>query len=826
MDSIDRYASIADPLLRQSEALNLSISQALQYLRDVSKNLEQSQVELASRDDKIVQLERELEEVKGNLEKTRVQNALNFEILEDDAPAPPHPGFELQTKTIDGHEYIAKADYESLQVLFQNTSRKYNNVRQKAKHVQGRLELEQARTKKQAAKYGLLAKEYELEKRKIETYEKEFQKVKQFGEVTKVSIDRIKTRNSKAMKQYDKWNRKFDQWKEEVLEAGAIQSSDFDRLPQREKWPDFETSLARLEEKLGTRYRGAGSEPGPPTSSNVTAPATEPSPGKASISEQPPIATATDVKEEPKIESPLIRKLNQTQLPPETPTRPYTYADPDATSDEEPESALLKFSPTSRAILQRPGAETLAVLHPGAFSPTQVPLEKEGDEDIPRPGTKESPVCIKSESNSEGDWYGKYGYSRLITGEENSIDLDNVPEVRRAGRTSVDGFKVPSTEPTTTPGPNRLREMSISQEEGREYVQRELEKLSEERVLTEINVSRISEAGSKATTPAVSLRPMRRFLNLDHDMAASSQSSSSDHRDPLKEIPQPNSKLPTEPQLDGQVKSPKGGYITGSKVRPATVPGTPLETTPYRNAAPLSTSASLPRRQPLSRNNRNKMARSMKSAIASTLEDGTFEGTDLKADSNSTEKRKKARTGTAPPAAGVASKEQGNPFSPSKYRINTSKNDGLNFAFTEVVRDKARKDCLPTCVKPCCRDLASGKLQEMWQPPKRFTGPRFRASDSSQPDGAEEEEEENLARRDDHYRDWREKIRISEQALQYGRHRAQHERAPEPLHFWESDFPTTQQLQEQREESDKRYKEKGWRMHEESKRGGMYQRRA
>lgn len=185
----------------------------------------------------------------------------------------------------------------------------------------------------------------------------------------------------------------------------------------------------------------------------------------------------------------------------------------------------------------------------------------------------------------------------------------------------------------------------------------------------------------------------------------------------------------------------------------------------------------------------------------------------------SSHKKRQRIEESATPTATAAAKKPDDPFSPSKFRINKNKNDGLDFAFGEVVRDKARKDCLPKCVKECCRDLASGKLHEMWNPPAPYTSAKFGARDSSPPDeGAE-------AKKNDQYNEWNRAREKSERNLHFGRHRAQHQKAAEVMGYWESDFPTTQQLDEQRKESERRYVEKGFDRYEQATKGGMYERR-
>ncbi|OAA33453.1 DNA repair protein Sae2/CtIP [Moelleriella libera RCEF 2490] len=138
------------------------------------------------------------------------------------------------------------------------------------------------------------------------------------------------------------------------------------------------------------------------------------------------------------------------------------------------------------------------------------------------------------------------------------------------------------------------------------------------------------------------------------------------------------------------------------------------------------------------------------------------------------------------------------------FKINPAANEGHDFAFSEVVRDRDVRACLPGCVDMhCC-------------------GKTFRALAISQrPDApltaAERQEEQRLLESylgDFSYRlasmDREERLglwieaKTQELANKYGKHRHRFTRMQSPPGFWDADFPSTQQLQADKAESEKR----------------------
>ncbi|OAA80425.1 DNA repair protein Sae2/CtIP [Akanthomyces lecanii RCEF 1005] len=140
------------------------------------------------------------------------------------------------------------------------------------------------------------------------------------------------------------------------------------------------------------------------------------------------------------------------------------------------------------------------------------------------------------------------------------------------------------------------------------------------------------------------------------------------------------------------------------------------------------------------------------------------------------------------------------------FRINPVANEGHDFAYSDVVRDKNGRACLTGCTEMhCC-------------------GKQFRALAISQrPDlpltAAQRMEEQKLL--EQHLGDYAYRLAIMDPeeraeawiqaktqdlANKYGRHRHRYSRMQSPPGFWDADFPSTQELEMNREEAAEREK--------------------
>ncbi|TGZ84794.1 hypothetical protein EX30DRAFT_392213 [Ascodesmis nigricans] len=135
------------------------------------------------------------------------------------------------------------------------------------------------------------------------------------------------------------------------------------------------------------------------------------------------------------------------------------------------------------------------------------------------------------------------------------------------------------------------------------------------------------------------------------------------------------------------------------------------------------------------------------------------------------------------------------PLTISDFKVNPLANNGLSYAYQETVRRKADKECLPSCTKPCCRDI--NKFVTAAGVPKTSKGLKWKAGvDSLQPEEHNDDEDEKG-------RKLKEKER---QFLQrFGRHKDTFGglgRRPSPPGFWDSEFPDTQEVERRRREAD------------------------
>lgn len=139
------------------------------------------------------------------------------------------------------------------------------------------------------------------------------------------------------------------------------------------------------------------------------------------------------------------------------------------------------------------------------------------------------------------------------------------------------------------------------------------------------------------------------------------------------------------------------------------------------------------------------------------------------------------------------------------FKINPARNQGLDYAFQDVVRNKEERKCLSGCIRPdCCgpifRAMAiEGRMGRLSVPEtvtlKELDEEDRRLLDEFLGDGKEvlttmpkEELRELLV-----------DARTRQLADLFGKHRHAHERAPSPPGFWRTDMPTTQENERYRE---------------------------
>ncbi|KAI9774955.1 MAG: hypothetical protein M1840_000171 [Geoglossum simile] len=163
------------------------------------------------------------------------------------------------------------------------------------------------------------------------------------------------------------------------------------------------------------------------------------------------------------------------------------------------------------------------------------------------------------------------------------------------------------------------------------------------------------------------------------------------------------------------------------------------------------------------------------------------------------------------------------------FKINCDYAKGSDFAFAETVRNQDQRRCLPGCTRLDCCGGTFRKALELGGIPTPASSKTKMFWNSSQ---EQEDEEQQLL--DDYVGDDRTRLnkltpdgrrelvtqaRIKQFADKHGRHRQAFERRATPPGFWRTDMPTSQELEQDREEARKKERELVEERYREAKRG-------
>lgn len=143
------------------------------------------------------------------------------------------------------------------------------------------------------------------------------------------------------------------------------------------------------------------------------------------------------------------------------------------------------------------------------------------------------------------------------------------------------------------------------------------------------------------------------------------------------------------------------------------------------------------------------------------------------------------------------------------FKLNPTNNQGHDYAFAEVVRKQDQRKCLPGCNKPyCCGDQIRKMVEIGGYTPHRHL------KLGKSPQDIEDQDQQILedylgddARRRLHKisEDQRAELLLQAKielfADEYGRHRERYGRGPTPPGFWRTDFPSTQEEEEDRRQA-------------------------
>lgn len=156
------------------------------------------------------------------------------------------------------------------------------------------------------------------------------------------------------------------------------------------------------------------------------------------------------------------------------------------------------------------------------------------------------------------------------------------------------------------------------------------------------------------------------------------------------------------------------------------------------------------------------------------------------------------------------------------FKINPEYNNGLNYAYRDVVRGREKRKCLAGCTDPSCCGKGFRALAEIATPIR----------DNLTPSQREEEDKlltEFLGRDastlinhlgKEERRETLIKAKTRELANKHGKHRHAYERRKSPPGFWRADFPTTQEEAEDREKAKVFERDLVQKRYEEAMRGG------
>ena len=171
----------------------------------------------------------------------------------------------------------------------------------------------------------------------------------------------------------------------------------------------------------------------------------------------------------------------------------------------------------------------------------------------------------------------------------------------------------------------------------------------------------------------------------------------------------------------------------------------------------------------------------------------------------------------------LASKLRGKPLPELRledFKINPQANEGHDYAFSDVVRDKGDRACLPGCTDMhCCGQ--NFKALALSQRPNPPLSAQQRQEEQSLLENYLGDYSYRLATmtKEERFGAWVE-AKTQELADKYGKHRHRFSRMQSPPGFWNADFPNTQELEADREEAAKRTKRLVAERHREAMRSG------
>ena len=164
------------------------------------------------------------------------------------------------------------------------------------------------------------------------------------------------------------------------------------------------------------------------------------------------------------------------------------------------------------------------------------------------------------------------------------------------------------------------------------------------------------------------------------------------------------------------------------------------------------------------------------------------------------------------------------------FKINPNNNQGLDYAYADVVRKRDERRCLPGCTRPECCGKKFRALAEAGLPMKRSSLIFLNSSPVDEADADRQLLEEYLGTDRERLQTMSAgkkaelllEAKTKQLAQIYGKHRHAHERPKSPPGFWRTDMPGTQEVEQDRMEAQKRIRQMVEERRREAVRGGLW----
>ena len=156
------------------------------------------------------------------------------------------------------------------------------------------------------------------------------------------------------------------------------------------------------------------------------------------------------------------------------------------------------------------------------------------------------------------------------------------------------------------------------------------------------------------------------------------------------------------------------------------------------------------------------------------------------------------------------------------FKINPETNEGLDFAYQEVVRNHHARKCLSGCTDKCCVDKWRALAHTLYNTDNRGdeTLDQQISNNSLLLDMLGPNSEEKIRTLTPAARaNLIEEARVRQVSAQYSKHRAAHPRAASPPGFWDTDMASSQENAENRAKADKLEREEVERRYQDAMRG-------